>query len=289
VGGIYLDQHKIFNLIRDTEDLPQIPKDFGTIIEMFSRPSEYDLDLCIEYFSRFPQLEAVLLQELNLDSRIKRQIQSLKEAINFLGAKKSALIVIAYVTRLLIPDKSGKTKLFDRKKYWKHCLATSMAAYMISAETKLSDKDLMFTYGLIHDIGITVLDICLPEYLDKINEMHLSGMHQIIAEKIVLNGITHADIGRWICKEWGLPDEITDVVGYHHTPLLTDRNVDEVRIIHLADAISTNFYERLLGNNTTFIYTNKIMEALNVNREFIDYVIEKIPSEVEKLNKIIVF
>lgn len=276
-------------MIKDSEYLPKIPKDFGTIIKMFSKPIDYDIDQCVEYFSHFPQLETVLIQELNYDSRLKREIRTIKEAINYLGPKNSALIIIAYVTRLLIPNKYGRTKLFDSKKYWKHCLATSMAAYMISAEIKLSDKDKLFTYGLIHDIGITVLDICLPDCLDKINEIHLKGTHQLIAEKIVLNGITHAEIGGWICKEWGLPDEISDVVGFHHTPLLTDRNLDEVRIIHLADSISTNYYERLLGNNTTFIYTNKIMEALNVNREFIDYIIEKIPSEVDKLNRIINF
>ena len=94
-------------------------------------------------------------------------------------------------------------KIFHNKKYWKHCLATSMAAYMISAETKLSDKDKMFTYGLIHDIGITVLDICLPDYLDEINEMHLKGTHQLIAEKIVLDGITHAEIGVGSAKSGG--------------------------------------------------------------------------------------
>lgn len=284
-----MDQHNIINLIKASEDLPKIPKDFGAIIKMFSEPSDYDLDQCVEYFSRFPQLGTVLIQELNLDSRLKKEIRTIKEAINYLGAKTSGLIIIAYVTRLLIPNKYGKTKLFDSKKYWKHCLATSLAAYMISAETKLSDKDKMFTYGLIHDIGITVLDICLPDHLDEINEIHLKGTHQLIAEKIVLNGITHAEVGRWICQEWGLPEEISDIVGFHHTPMLTERNVDEVRIIHLADSISTNYYERLLGNNTTFIYTNKIMEALNVSKEFVDYIIEKLPAEVDKLYKIIMF
>ncbi|MBB2183293.1 HDOD domain-containing protein [Lachnospiraceae bacterium MD1] len=284
-----MDQHNIIKLIKASENLPQIPKDFGEIVNMFSKPNDYDLNLCVEYFSRFPELETVLIRELNYISKLEKKIQTIKEAINYLGAKNSALIIIAYVTRLLIPDKNGRTKIFDNKKYWKHCLATSMAAYMISAETKLSDKDKMFTYGLIHDIGITVLDICLPDYLDEINEMHLKGTHQLIAEKIVLDGITHAEIGSWICKEWGLPDEILDIVGFHHTPMLANRNVDEVRIMHLADSISTNYYERLLGNNTTFIYTNKIMETLNINKAFIDYIIEKIPSEVDKLNRIIIF
>ncbi len=289
LGRDLLDQHNIIKMIKDSEELPKIPLDFGTIIKMFSEPSDYNMDQCVEYFSRFPQLGTVLIQELNYDSKLNREIRTIKEAINYLGAKNAALIIIAYVTRLLIPDRHGRTKLFDNKKYWKHCLATSMASYMIATETKLSNKDKMFTYGLIHDIGVTVLDICLPDYLDKINEMQLKGMHQIVAEKIVLNGITHAEIGRWICTEWGLPDEISDIVAFHHTPLLADRNMDEVRIIHLADSISTNYYERLLGNNTTFIYTNKMMEALNVNREFIEYIIKKIPSEVEKLNKIITF
>lgn len=284
-----MDQHNIIDLIKESENMPKIPKDFGAIIKMFSDPSGYSLDKCVEYFSRFPQLETVLIQELNYETKLRREIRTLKEAINYLGAKNSALIIIAYVTRLLIPNRYGRTKFFDNKIYWKHSLGTSMAAYMIASETKLSDRDKLFTYGLIHDIGITVLDICLPDYLDKINELHLTGMHQLIAERIVLNGITHAEIGRWICQEWGLPDEISDVVGLHHTPMLAKKNIDEVRIIHLADSISTNYYEKLLGNNTTFIYTNKIMEALNVSKEFIDYVAEKIPAEVEKLYRIIIF
>ena len=282
-----MDQHNILDMIKDSEELPKIPKGFGAILEMFSEPSDYDMDRCVEYFSCFPQLETFLIQGLNYDSKLNREIRTIKEAISYLGAKNAVCIMIAYTTRLLIQNKHGRTKLFDNKKYWKHCLATSIASYMIAAETKLSSKDKMFTYGLIHDIGITVLDICLPDYLDRINEMKLKGTHQIVAEKIVLNGITHAEIGRWICKEWGLPDEILDVVALHHTPLLADRNIDEVRIIYLADSISTNYYERLLGNNTTFVYTNKIMEALNVNREFIDYIRERIPSEVEKLNRVI--
>ena len=89
----------------------------------------------------------------------------------------------------------------------------------------------------------------------------------------------------WICKEWGLPDEIAEVVGYHHTPSLAKKYVDDVNIMHLADSISTNYYEKLLGNHTTFIYADKIMEKYNIDKEFIDSIINKLPSEVDKLNR----
>lgn len=91
---------------------------------------------------------------------------------------------ISYFTRLLLPDNKGRAKLFNNNKYWKHCIGTSIAAYMIADETKLSDKDKMITYGLIHDIGITVLDICLPDLLDKVHEQQMKGIHQIVAEKL---------------------------------------------------------------------------------------------------------
>jgi len=44
-------------------------------------------------------------------------------------------------------------------------------------------------------------------------------LHQIAAEKVVLGGLTHAEIGMWLCEKWGLPREIVEIVGYHHTLL----------------------------------------------------------------------
>lgn len=115
-----MDQNNVINMIRNSENLPPIPKDFGTITQMFSMPSEYDMDQCVEYLSRYPKLETFIIQELNYGSKLHREIQTLKEAINYLGAKNSSLITIAYITRLLLPNKNGRTKLFNRVKYWKH-------------------------------------------------------------------------------------------------------------------------------------------------------------------------
>jgi putative nucleotidyltransferase with HDIG domain len=279
-----MDQHSIIKLIQNSGYLPQIPKEFGDIIHMFLQPCEFNIDQCVECFTRFPKLEAYLIQELNYHAKLNREIHTTKDAINYLGAKNAKIIALSYVTRLLLPDYQGRALIFNNKNYWKHCLGTSIAAYMISTETNLCNRDKMFTLGLIHDIGITILNICLPDYLDRIFELQLKGLHQIVAEKIVLNGITHAEIGMWICREWNLPEEIAVVVGYHHTPLLCKTHVEEVGIMHLADSISTNYYEKLLGNKSTFIYAEKITEAINVNKEFIAAVAKKLPSAIEKLN-----
>ncbi len=283
-----MSQHKIIDMIKRSGYLPEIPKDFGEILKMLIEPSEYNIDQCVEKFSQFPQLETILIQIINCNSNFNREVNNIKDAIIYLGAKTAKAVAIAYVTRLLLANNKGRSQIFDNNKYWKHCVGTSIASYMIAAKTKLCDKDKMFTYGLIHDIGVTVLDMCLPEHLDKIYQLHLKGTHQIVAEKIVLDGITHAEIGMWLCKEWNLPDEIADVVGFHHSPLLAENHQDEVKIMHLGDSISTSYYEKLLGNPSTFIFADKILKSLNVDKEFVKHIIKTLPIEVDKLNQHII-
>ena len=276
--------HPTIKLIQQSGYLPKIPKTFGEILAMLSEPCEFNMDECIEKLAGIPKLESTLIQALNY--KLNRKILTLKDAVLYLGVKNARMIAIAYITRLLLPTKSGRAKVFNNKKYWKHCIGTSIAAYMIAAETGLCDKDKIFTYGLIHDIGVTVLDICLPDLLDKVYTMVLEkGLHQIVAEKVVLNGITHAEIGMWLCKEWGLPEEISEIIGYHHSPLLYGKPSNEVKIMYLADAISTNYYNNLLGTKTTFIHTDKAREELNLSKEFIDEIAEKLPQEIERTNR----
>lgn len=277
-----MEKNNIIKLIEESGYLPKIPKSFGEIFYPLLNPYDYSINEYIEKLSEYPELEAAFVNVLNHNSK-KKSIENIKDAIVFLGAKNVRLIVIAYMTRLLLPDSKGRAQIFASKTYWKHCIGTSISSYMLAEKTGLSDPDKLFTYGLIHDIGVTVLDICLPEYLDKIYLKQKNGLHQIAAEKIVLEGITHSEIGSWICDEWGLPDEIAEVIAFHHSPFLSKKNITETKIMHLADSISTNYYEKLLGNKTTFIFSEKVMESLGITKEYINDIVMKLPYEVEKV------
>lgn len=279
--------HPTIKLIEESNYLPQIPKAFGETLSMLLEPAEFNIDECIRKLSSIPKLEKALIQILNFNTTLNREIIALKDAVLYLGAKNTRMISIAFITRLLLPNRYGRAKIFNNKKYWKHCMGTSVASYMIADETGLCDKEKIFTYGLIHDIGITVLDICLPDHLDRIFTMQMEkGVHQIVAEKIVLGGITHSEIGIWICEKWGLPDEIIEIVGYHHTPFANSKASNEVKIMHLADHISTNYYENLLGTENTFIYADRLMEMLNLPKEIIESIARKLPEELNKISRI---
>ena len=198
-----MENHKIIQQIKASNDLPEVPKSFGEILKMLLDPCNFDMDACIEKFSYHPQLENALIQVLNDHSKLKREIVSIKDAVVYLGAKNARIIAIAYVTRLLLPYRKGKTQIFDHNIYLKHCIGTSIASSMIAEKTGLCDKDKMFIYGLIHDIGNSP-DVCFPEY--RIRFMNSKRTVFIKSwQKNSFRGITHLEIGRWLCKEWGLP------------------------------------------------------------------------------------
>jgi len=168
-----MQNHPIIKQIKQSNFLPQIPKAFGDTLHMLMEPYEFDIDQCIERLSSLPRLESTIIQVLNYNIKLKRRFLTLKDAILYLGTKNTRMIAIAYIIRLLPPSSSGRTRIFDNKKFRKHCIGTPIASYMIADETGLCDKERIFTYGLINDIGVTVLDICLPDHLDKIYTMQL--------------------------------------------------------------------------------------------------------------------
>lgn len=253
-------------------------------------PIGIDIDELTEKVSMCSNLDDVILKYLNLvNINYANKINSLKEAIVYLGVRNARSILISIITKLLLPDILGRSKLFSNSQYWKHSIGTSVAGAIICEKTGIADKHRIFSLGLVHDIGVTVLDICLPELLDKIHDMQLKGIHQIVAERIVLGGLTHPDIGVWLCEKWSLPNDFVDIIGFHHAPLLAKDSLEEVKIIHLADTISTNYYERLLGVNSTYIYSKEVMNSLGITQSDIDELIVRLPNEIEKHSLLIDF
>ncbi|WP_049765293.1 HDOD domain-containing protein [Alkaliphilus metalliredigens] len=96
--------------------------------------------------------------------------------------------------------------------------------------------------------------------------------------------MTHSEVGAWLCEKWNIRADIVDIVAFHHTPFLSKTMTDELKLIHLADVISTIYYEKLLGVNINHNLNTRLMESLGVTREMMDKIGNQLPDEVEKAN-----
>ncbi len=74
------------------------------------------------------------------------------------------------------------------------------------------DPDLAFIIGLIKDIGLVLMVEYAPEETRAV--IAVAREHRISLEHAARKVIdtNHAEIGAWLCEEWGLEQEVTDTV-----------------------------------------------------------------------------
>ncbi|NMA65244.1 MAG: HDOD domain-containing protein [Clostridiaceae bacterium] len=279
-----MQQERIFKLIEESGCLPQLPLNISQILHIIKNPIEADIDWLIEKVSASEELQNMILKNINCGFfKLNKEITTIKEAIVYLGMQTVQNMLIFYITLQFFPETVKKCdRTFDMHKYWRHVLGTSVASYLLAQQIKKWDKYELFSYGLMHDIGIVVLDFCLPQVLDSITEKLFNGVHQIVAERICMGGITHAELGAWVCRKWNIREDIINIVEFHHTPFRARANQDLVKLIYVADVISAEYYEKMLGINLDHNISEKVMNDLDLTNEHIEAVIKVFPEELEK-------
>ncbi|MBC2580968.1 HDOD domain-containing protein [Clostridium sp. DJ247] len=285
-----MNGEEIIKYLDETNQLSVLNPGIVDIITMINSSDTLDVDTLADKISKCGNLSEALLININSGYFARsRNIGSLKDAIVLLGLETVERLILAYLAKALLPDNKGKAAKLSREKYWKHCLATSISASMLADKLEIEDKYRFFAYGLIHDVGIPILDIYLPDIIDQVVNLQHKGLHQIIAERQVMNGFTHSHIGAWISERWKLPNDIRAIVEYHHIPLQAKEYLTEVRILSVADSISTLYYERLLSLNTKYVINEKVFNLLGITMQDIEDISAELPSKVEEAKKLFNF
>lgn len=284
-----MHKDELFERIEDSGLLPIPSRQVSEILEILNNPLELDIDYLSEKISSVNQLNELMIKNLNAGYfKTRNEIHTIREAIVYLGMGTVQNLIIFFITQQLFSGrKKDEKRMFNMDHYYRHILGTSIASTMLCDRLKIGDKYKLFSYGLIHDIGIAVLDTCVPEILDEITQKLESGMHQVVAERSILGGITHSGVGVWLCKRWNIPGDITDIVGFHHTPFASQMLTDELKLIYIADVISTEYYEKLLGINLNHQISKRIMDSMGLTDKDVKVIAEKLPGEIEKVKYIL--
>jgi HD-like signal output (HDOD) protein len=284
-----MEADRVFDYIENSVNFPNITHNISEIFDMLKNPDGLDFEHLVQEVSRHDQLCDLLLRVYNAKHyRPGKSPAAVKDAVIYLGTDAVQNLLVFYLSKNIFSEviSLNKGRNFKMVHYWRHVLGTSAASYILSMRINKMDKHKLFTYGLIHDIGLALLDICLPDLLDEIFVKLMKGVHQIVAERSVLGGLTHADIGAWLCRKWNLRDDITNIVEFHHTPFVANSTPDEVKLIYVADVISTEYFEKLLGLNMYHAISSKIMDSYGITNEDVKAVAAALPGEVDRLSSI---
>jgi putative nucleotidyltransferase with HDIG domain len=185
-----------------------------------------------------PGLASEVLRTVNgIQFGLRQPVQALREAIVLLGVQAIRTISLTLLVRNGLRPRAHRPFQFDRLAFWRHCVSTAIASETIARTARLTDPELAYVAGLLHDVGIMVLDNTSPEQLGEVVQLIRSGTPLLQADVEVLE-CTHADIGRLLAERWQFPRAIAAAIASHHEPHAAESESQAIACaVYLADVL----------------------------------------------------
>ncbi len=205
----------VYKLLREVKVLPPSPQVLPKVLEAL-RHEQTTLQEIGELIALDPVLTGKLLHYCNSVYFAGREpVSNVPEAIGRVGFQTifSLVSAVSGSKSFNPPAASG----IDGSQLWRHSLTTAFACKFIAEDIE-ADGNVMFTAGLLHDIGRVVLASAKgAEYGRLFNEATSAGADPAAREKAAY-GFTHADVGACLMESWKLPAALVQAVRFHHQP-----------------------------------------------------------------------
>jgi len=204
------------SFIDKIKHLPPAPRLLSKLLTLLN-DDRADNDDIVQIIKFDPALTAKVLQLCNSAYFASaKPAAELGEAINRIGFNQIYQMVAGIVgSRLLSPAQSGYG--LAQGELWKHSVVAAIASRVIAHEVN-EYPDILFTAGLLHDIGKIVLTTSMADsYNSLVSETEKKHNALIEAEKNIL-GVDHAEIGGRLLAKWNFPEELSEAVTFHHHP-----------------------------------------------------------------------
>lgn len=225
-------------VLKDINKLPPMSNTVIRVMALVQNPSVSIQELAAE-ISKDPAITASIIKLSNSAYyRASKPIRTVQESLMTLGIKVVKEIVLLSASKAIL-NKELKGYQMESDAMWLHSLVVAELAAKISTQRKLAlTRDLVFTSGLLHDIGKVILQQFFPAKLMEIrNELKTSTIPFTEIEKKYF-GYDHQEVGMRALETWNFPEELKEVVAYHHNPEKATKYPLLVAVVHIANTIA---------------------------------------------------
>jgi len=139
-------------------------------------------------------------------------IRSVLQAAVLIGLERVKGIAVTIGVRAYLNE---SLKIPALRACWRHSLACALIGEEL-AIASLSDQDIAYTAGIVHDIGRLALAVMQPQRYSEFLETLEVGPVDILQREREWFEVDHCAAGRLMVTAWKLPHEFMDITSQHH-------------------------------------------------------------------------
>lgn len=259
----------VHDIVAKTSDLPTLSATAALVIRQ-----TYDSEIgAAKIAETLGQDQALSIRVLRLANSayygLPRKVNTLTEAVVLLGMRTVRDLALVAST---FPWLSRPLKGYELgpRELWRHSFAVAVGAKTIARAANLPNDGVAFTAGLLQDVGKVALSMWLEGKLAVLGNYAVrEGIRFDEAERRTI-GFDHAEVGAAMAETWNLPQEIIDVIRYHHEPdacPTPDRLIDAV---HVADYLAASMGYGLGIDGLQYGVSEQALDRLKLRLEDLD-------------------
>lgn len=213
-----LTDSNLVSLISKLDSLPSLPSLYSEIMDEITSPAG-SIQKIGAIIGKDVSMTAKILQLVNSSFYgLSENISTVKQAVTMLGFDVIRSLVLS--SKIFDHFDNQTQNGMDLDSLWLHSGQTGAAAFKVAmlAGTDRKIREAAQMAGVLHDIGILILQKNMPLEYGKVKAMcRQESIELWCAEKKII-GHTHMDVGAYLLALWGIQSTIVEAVAYHHCP-----------------------------------------------------------------------
>jgi len=263
-------------------ELPSLPSAFIAAVDVLSQ-DHAPASACIEAIERDQALTVRVLRLANSAFYgAPGQVSRIGDAVQMLGLRTVASTLAAVSLRTTLG--SLRCEGFCFESYWRHTLCTALAAREL-AKIAVLDAGEAFLLGLLHDVGQLILAMTSPaQEAQALDLCRSEGVSMHDAELRVF-GVSHAEVGAAVARQWNFPAPIAGAIDQHHQTLAipTLGHLTLSHLLQLANHMAHGL-ESAPSDDRAALLVDPMWRVLGASEQQLSDLMERVSGELEVIS-----
>ncbi|QDU63156.1 HDOD domain protein [Planctomycetes bacterium Pan216] len=229
-----------------------------------------------------PSLTSRVLRTVNSAAYgLRNRVESIHQAIGFLGFREVRNLAVTGSVAEIFREEMVIGR-YHRRGLWKHLISTAVVGRMVALRCGLPNFDEVFMGGLLHDLGIILLDQHLhEEFVNVVTEVKDDDVHYLVEREML--GFDHMQFGALVAESWKLPPSTVAVIRFHHESEKAPKEHQKVVFcVQVADFLCHKKEIASIPDGARIAPSGEVFSAIGLGREDVTVVWQDIEPELER-------